>query len=106
MGALFFGHPQAGIFTPRSERLLVGIAAQAAIAIDNARLFRAAQKEIEVRSRTEAALRESEARRVKPDLKVIFATGAEGVIMLQKPYDTAALDMILRAAGERRGVTR
>ena len=39
IGGLFFGHPEPGIFTARSERLIVGIAAQAAIAIDNARLF-------------------------------------------------------------------
>ena len=39
LGGLFFGHPEPGIFTERSERLVLGIAAQAAIAIDNARLF-------------------------------------------------------------------
>ena len=38
IGGLFFGHPQAGVFTERAERLVVGIAAQAAIAMDNARL--------------------------------------------------------------------
>ncbi len=44
MGGLFFGHPEVGIFTERSERLVVGIAAQASISIDNARLFEAAQR--------------------------------------------------------------
>ena len=39
VGGLFFGHPEAGVFTERSERLVVGIAAQASIAIDNARLY-------------------------------------------------------------------
>ncbi|CAN5473640.1 ATP-binding protein [soil metagenome] len=43
LGSLFFGHPDPGVFTKRSERLIVGIAAQAAIAIDNARLYEAAQ---------------------------------------------------------------
>lgn len=38
LGGLFFGHPQPGVFTERTERLVTGIAAQAAIAIDNARL--------------------------------------------------------------------
>ena len=65
LGALFLGSPQAGVFNARSERLLSGIAAQAAIAIDNARLYQAAQQEIAVRTRTEAALRESEDRHVK-----------------------------------------
>lgn len=39
IGGMFFGHPQPGVFTERAERLVVGIAAHAAIAIDNARLF-------------------------------------------------------------------
>jgi PAS domain S-box-containing protein len=38
LGGLFFGHDQPGVFTERSERLLAGVAAQAAIAMDNARL--------------------------------------------------------------------
>src|SRR5215475_9242984 len=44
LGGLFFGHPEAGIFSERSERIVVGLAAQAAIAIDNARLYAAEQK--------------------------------------------------------------
>lgn len=39
IGGLFFGHSQPGMFTERAERLVAGIAAQAAIAIDNARLY-------------------------------------------------------------------
>lgn len=60
LGGLFFGHPEPGIFTERAERLVVGIAAQAAIAIDNARLYQAAQSEIAARRQTEGALRASE----------------------------------------------
>ena len=37
------------MFTERTERLVVGIAAQAAVAIDNARLFEASQKAAEER---------------------------------------------------------
>ncbi|MEJ0034601.1 MAG: GAF domain-containing protein [Gammaproteobacteria bacterium] len=54
LGGLFFGHPQPAMFTARSERLVAGIASQAAIAIDNARLFQAAQQEIAERRRAEA----------------------------------------------------
>ncbi len=43
LGGLLFGHSAVGRFTERHERLLVGVAAQAAIAIDNARLFKAVQ---------------------------------------------------------------
>jgi signal transduction histidine kinase/CheY-like chemotaxis protein len=35
MGGLFFGHSGVGVFTDRSERWLVGLAAEAAVAIDN-----------------------------------------------------------------------
>jgi PAS domain S-box-containing protein len=60
IGGLLFGHPEAGVFNERAERLVVGIASQAAIAVDNARLYEAAQKEIAERARVEAALRKSE----------------------------------------------
>jgi PAS domain S-box-containing protein len=43
LGGLFFGHSKPGIFTKRDERIVEGIAAQAAIAIDNARLYREAR---------------------------------------------------------------
>ncbi|HEX3141437.1 MAG TPA: ATP-binding protein [Rhizobacter sp.] len=56
IGGLFSGHPQVGIFSERSERLAVGIASQAAIAIDNARLYTQAQQAADER----AVLLESE----------------------------------------------
>ncbi len=43
LGGLFYGHPQAGQFTPRHEKLMSALAAQAAIAIDNATLFQQVQ---------------------------------------------------------------
>lgn len=53
MGGLFFGHPEPGRFGARHEELLTGIAGQAAICIDNARLFEAAQREIAERREAE-----------------------------------------------------
>ncbi len=38
-GAMLFGHPERARFTARHEELMVGLAAQAAIAIENARLI-------------------------------------------------------------------
>ena len=58
LGGLFFGHDKPARFTARHERLVVGIAGQAAVAIDNARLYEAAQREIADRKRAEQALRE------------------------------------------------
>jgi PAS domain S-box-containing protein len=47
LGGLFFGHSQAGVFTERDERIIEGIAAQVAIALDNARLFQEARDQQE-----------------------------------------------------------
>jgi signal transduction histidine kinase/ActR/RegA family two-component response regulator len=44
IGGLFFGHSKPGVFTVRTERLMVGIAGQASIAIDNARLYDEARR--------------------------------------------------------------
>jgi len=51
-GGMFFGHRQAGVFTAADERLVSGIAAQAGIAIENARLYEA---EHQARASAEAA---------------------------------------------------
>ena len=40
VGGLLFGHPTPGAFTRRAQELVAGIAAEAAIAMDNARLYR------------------------------------------------------------------
>ncbi|HWH17668.1 MAG TPA: GAF domain-containing protein [Allosphingosinicella sp.] len=44
IGGLFFGHPDEGVFDEGAERLMLGLAGQAAIAFDNARLFEAARR--------------------------------------------------------------
>jgi signal transduction histidine kinase/ActR/RegA family two-component response regulator len=49
IGGLFFGHSEPSVFTERSEQLVSGIATQAAIAMDNARLFEAARQAAEER---------------------------------------------------------
>src|SRR5829696_3632743 len=46
IGGLFFGHAEVGVFSERHERIIEGLAAQTAIAIDNARLFEKAQQAI------------------------------------------------------------
>src|SRR5205085_3007584 len=39
LGGLFFGHPNENVFSERHEQLVEGLAAQAAIAMDNAQLY-------------------------------------------------------------------
>ncbi|MDB5288781.1 MAG: two-component hybrid sensor and regulator [Phycisphaerales bacterium] len=66
IGGLFFGHPEPGIFTERAERILLAVAAQAAVAIDNARLYDDLKQAAEERERLLEAERaaRSEAERV------------------------------------------
>jgi PAS domain S-box-containing protein len=49
LGGLFYGHPEPGIFTERAEKLLVNLASQAAVAIDNSNLYAALQEELKRR---------------------------------------------------------
>jgi PAS domain S-box-containing protein len=44
IGGIFLGHGEPGVFKERGEALAVGLAAQAAIAMDNARLYGDAQR--------------------------------------------------------------
>jgi two-component sensor histidine kinase/PAS domain-containing protein len=56
LGGLFFGHEKPGVFTERAARIGMGIAAQAAIAMDNARLLKRMQNEVAERRRAERHL--------------------------------------------------
>ncbi len=76
IGGLFFGHPEPGVFTDASERLIVGLAGQAAIAIDNARLFeseRRANQSLEerVRERTKELEQAHEALRQSQKMETV-----------------------------------
>lgn len=63
LGALLFGHPLPGVFTSRAEKLISGVAVQAAVAMDNAHLYGEAQREIASREVAEAKLREADRRK-------------------------------------------
>jgi len=80
IGALIFGHEDPGVFTLRAERLIVGVANQAAVAIDNARLYQAAQQEIAERRRAEEhqrLLMNELNHRVKNTLATVQSMGAQ-----------------------------
>jgi PAS domain S-box-containing protein len=107
LGGLFFGHPEAGIFGDRSERVLKGIANYAAIAIDNARVYQSAEKEIAARKRAEEALREREER-----LSALNSELSQRLAALQTANaeirDTrrAALDLMEDAVAARKNAER
>lgn len=64
LGGLFFGHPEPGVFTEREARVVEGLAAQAAIAMDNATLYQQAQQALaereELLNREQAARKQAE----------------------------------------------
>jgi light-regulated signal transduction histidine kinase (bacteriophytochrome) len=70
IGGLFFGHAEPAKFTENHESIVAGIAAQAAIALDNARLFEQAQT-----ARADLIRSNEELRRANRDLE-IFAYSA------------------------------
>lgn len=57
LGGLFFGHPDAGVFQAAEAELMTGLAAQAAVAIDNVRLHEASLAEIAERARAQETQR-------------------------------------------------
>lgn len=71
LGGLFFGHKEVGVFTARDEHAIVIMASQAAIAIDNARLF-ARVKALEEREKVARAQAE-EASRLKDEFLAVVS---------------------------------
>jgi PAS domain S-box-containing protein len=60
LGGLFFGHEKTDVFTERHERLVVGVAGWAAVAMDNARLH---ENQLRAHAQLEQALTEARAAR-------------------------------------------
>jgi signal transduction histidine kinase len=59
-GVLIFGHAEASIFTPDAEEVIGSLAAAGAIAIDNALLYQALQRELEEHKHSEQQLRQAQ----------------------------------------------
>lgn len=57
LGGLFLGHSNTGVFGELAKERVAGLASQAAVAMDNARLFQENQRELEQRRSIEASLK-------------------------------------------------
>jgi PAS domain S-box-containing protein len=95
LGGLFFGHSVPGKFHETHEAIITGIAAQAAIAMDNARLFEQAQW-----AQAELKRSNEELRRANQDLEVFAYSASHD---LQEPLRTISLsaEIIERNLGQR-----
>jgi PAS domain S-box-containing protein len=95
LGGLFFGHSERSRFTEAHEAIVNGIAAQASIAMDNARLFQEAE-----RAQGELKRTNDELRRVNQDLEVFAYSASHD---LQEPLRTISLSaqIIERDLGQR-----
>jgi len=93
LGGLFFGHSLAAKFTATHEAIITGIAAQAAIAIDNARLFEQAAW-----IQTELQRSNEELRRANQDLEVFAFSASHD---LQEPLRSISIaaELIQRNSG-------
>jgi CHASE1-domain containing sensor protein/two-component sensor histidine kinase len=97
LGGLFFGHSQVDVFTESAERSIVALAGHAAIALDNARLFRASQEEIAARKKIEAhqkLLLDELNHRVKNTLAIVQSMAAQ---TLRSAPDTASFQRTFEA---------
>ena len=70
VGGLFFGHPDAAVFTARDALIVSGIAAQTAVGIDNARLYRASRQAEENLRRLNDTLEQRVAEEIDERLRI------------------------------------
>lgn len=94
LGGLFFGHEKIDVFSEQHERIAIGIAAQAAIALDNAQLFAEAR-----RTQDELLRSNTELRRANADLEQFAYSASHD---LQEPIRNIAIsgDVLNRRYGQ------
>jgi PAS domain S-box-containing protein len=95
LGGLVFGHAEPGMFTERHERVVAGIAGWAAVALENARLFRESEATSRMKDEFLAVL----SHELRTPLNAIM--GWAGVLLgasMDEPLRRKALETIQRNA--------
>jgi light-regulated signal transduction histidine kinase (bacteriophytochrome) len=95
IGGLFFGHSAPGMFGEEAEQIAVGIAGQAAIALDNAALFAETQRSHDALCRSNEELK-----RANEDLNQFAHSASHD---LQEPLRTVSIysQLLKRKLGDR-----
>lgn len=94
LGSLFFGHPEPGAFDERAERLATGIANQAAVAVDNARLYRAERE-----ARERFALLAEAGRLLASSLVIEEVLGGVADLLVSRLADYCVIDVVREDGG-------
>ena len=81
IGAMLYGHPDAGVFPPSCENLVATVASQAAVAIDNARLAENIAREIGVADAARQLQRQTSDR-----LTHVLESTSDGVALLDRNW--------------------
>ncbi|HZQ43004.1 MAG TPA: ATP-binding protein [Acidobacteriaceae bacterium] len=81
LGSMFYGHPEPDIFTADSESLVATVAAQAAVAIENARLHENLTTEIAIADAARQLQRETSQR-----LEQVFDAMVDGVALMNRDW--------------------
>lgn len=83
VGGLFFGHSRAGVFTHQSAQVVEGLAAQAAVTLDNARLYQRILADRAVIRRNEERYRSLVEASTAP--QAVGTSDAEGYVVEDSP---------------------
>ena len=96
IGGLFFGHEQPDVFTERHEKLAVGVAGWATVAMDNARLFEAQRRAVALAREAETAARHAEAELHQAVARSRFVAEASAALLGGSLDTQSVLDRVAR----------